>query len=310
MTSLESVAVYLPANRKPIAGYLIDQGMSHRQIRVYQQYYGFSETRSDDVPLAGQLVAAAEALPGFSSLRGRIRYVVQARTMPVTTPYPLNPLHEVRNRLGLRHALSLCLNQQACASALMAVEVAGRMLAEDHDPDGLALVFAGEKTFTADARMLGMTAMVGEGAAAILVGSGGRRDRLLGFATRILGRYHRATRMAEEENEEWGARYSTLFGGVIKAALDRAKMSPGDVDLILPHNVNQLSWFKTMKTLGIRDKKVLYLDNLASLGHCFGADSFISYTTATAAGRLKPGDRYVMTAVGLGSTVSAMVFQH
>ncbi|WP_328603269.1 3-oxoacyl-ACP synthase [Amycolatopsis sp. NBC_00345] len=310
MTSLESVATYLPENHESVAKYLADYGMSERDSRIYQQYYGFSEVRSDDVALAGQLVAAAEALPHFPALRGRIRYVLQARTMPVTTPYPLNPLHEARDRLGLRHALTIALNQHACASALMAVELAGRMLADDHAPDGLALVFAGEKNFTSGAHILGINTLMGEGVAAILVGLDGRRDRLLGFATQIFGKYHRAADMTEEDHEEWSARYSTVFSGVIKAALGRAGLSPGDLDLILPHHVNRLSWLNTLKVLGIRDKKVLYLDNQASLAHCFGADPFINYTTATAAGRLKPGDRYLMTGVGSGNTVSAMVFEH
>ncbi|MEO3806054.1 3-oxoacyl-[acyl-carrier-protein] synthase III C-terminal domain-containing protein [Nonomuraea sp. B1E8] len=54
----------------------------------------------------------------------------------------------------------------------------------------------------------------------------------------------------------------------------------------------------------------LYLDNLSKVGHCFGADAFINYCSARADGRLTPGDRYLMTAVGLGATFSAMVFEH
>jgi 3-oxoacyl-[acyl-carrier-protein] synthase-3 len=65
-----------------------------------------------------------------------------------------------------------------------------------------------------------------------------------------------------------------------------------------------------LKKLRIDQKERLYLDNLADLGHCFGADAFLNYRSASDAGRLKPGDHYVMTAVGLGATFSAMVFEH
>jgi 3-oxoacyl-[acyl-carrier-protein] synthase-3 len=45
-------------------------------------------------------------------------------------------------------------------------------------------------------------------------------------------------------------------------------------------------------------------------GHCFGADYFINFASADGLGMLRPGEYYLMAAVGLGATFSAMVFQH
>jgi len=51
--------------------------------------------------------------------------------MPVFVPYPLNPLHDVCRALGLEHAVAFTVTHQSCASGLLAIEVAGRLLAGD-----------------------------------------------------------------------------------------------------------------------------------------------------------------------------------
>ncbi|MGW1162866.1 3-oxoacyl-[acyl-carrier-protein] synthase III C-terminal domain-containing protein [Streptomyces sp. NPDC002513] len=311
MTSLAAVSAYLPAHVEPVVEYLKRFGLSDREIKIYKHYYGFGEVRSDpDLGLAGQLIAAARSLPELQGREHLVRYIVQARTVPVVAPYPINPLHEARDALGLSHAQAFALNQQACASVLMSVELAGRLLAEDGDPDALALVFVGEKTFTDDAQVLGVTAVMGEGVAAILVRAGGGRDTVLGFATRTYGQYYRGARMTPEDHEEWGIHYTPALTEVIEEALDRAGLDINEIDYILPHHVNRLSWLKVLAALGVKDRERLFTENLSLVGHCFGADPFINYSTLRADGRLKPGNRYLMTAVGLGATFSAMVFEH
>jgi 3-oxoacyl-[acyl-carrier-protein] synthase-3 len=54
----------------------------------------------------------------------------------------------------------------------------------------------------------------------------------------------------------------------------------------------------------------IFLGNVPITGHCFCADPFLNYRTVADLGLLNPGDRYLMVTVGLGSTFSAMVFQH
>ena len=60
--------------------------------------------------------------------------------------------------------------------------------------------------------------------------------------------------------------------------------------------------------LGIPLARV-FLDNVPVTGHCFAADPFINYVSARDAGRLRPGDLYLMASVGLGATFSAMVLR-
>jgi 3-oxoacyl-[acyl-carrier-protein] synthase III len=311
MTSIEVVASYLPETRVLVSDYLRQHGMSKSRILMHERFFGFSTIPLDpDAGLADHLVHAVRALPDFESYRPRIRYVIQARTMPVVAPHPVNPLRDVCARLELSQAHAFCLTQHACASGLLAVEVAGRLLETAGAPDALALLMMGEKAFTAAAKVITDTGVMGEGTVAVLVSAVGKRDRVLGYAARTHGKFHGGAWMEPDIDADFHADYHSYLAEVMTAAVEQAGLGFDEVDLILPHNVNRMSWLRVLKSLGIRGTDRLYLDNLASCGHCFGADSFINYQSALREGRIGPGDRCLMTAVGLGATFASMVFQH
>src|SRR5437016_3089902 len=140
--------------RIPIATYLREHGFSDAQIRIYERYSGFSEIpMAPELQLSDQMLAAAAKLNALRGQEDRVRYVLQARTLPIVTPYPVNPLHKVCQALGLAHNMALSVTQHACASGLLAVDLAGKLLAAE-DPDGLVLIFLGEKSFTSAARVI------------------------------------------------------------------------------------------------------------------------------------------------------------
>jgi 3-oxoacyl-[acyl-carrier-protein] synthase-3 len=234
---------------------------------------------------------------------------MHARAMPVVVPYPVNPLRELCRSLGLSHAVSFAVTHHACASTMLAIDLAGRLLAADGDPDALALILAGEKAFTRDARLLPGISVFGEAAAACLVRSEGPRDRILAYASstrgEFFGRLADNPAMATRYEEE----YPALLGGVIQAAVSRAGLGIEEVALVLPHNVNVMSWRKLCRRIGFPVDRVL-LDNVPVTGHAFCVDTFLNYTTAAARGLLRPGVRYVIAGAGLGATFSAMVVEH
>jgi len=235
---------------------------------------------------------------------------VHARSFPVVVPYPIDPVGELCREFGLRHANVLAIGQHACASGLLAIDAAGRLLAadDDADPDALALVLTGEKAFTGDARMVPETTFFGEGAAACLVAASGTRDRLLSYAVDLRGEF-------DEESPEVAMAfqqvYSDALAEAITVAVDRAGLRTAEISLILPHNVNAVAWQRVGRRLGFPLDRVV-LDNVATHGHMFCADTFVNYRTAMRRELLRPGDRYVMAAAGagLGATFSAMVFEH
>lgn len=312
MTTLVDVGAHVPATRVPIRDLADELGLDHLELGVFERFFGLREVcTAPDESLTDLLVAAARAVPGLAGNEHRVRYVLGARTIATVAPVGVNPLHDAAERLGLDHAVVWTLTQHACASALLAVDVAGRLLAADGDPDALALVLTGEKAFSPGSRLIEGTTIMGEGTAAALVAADGAAQAgsaVLAYATRTLGEYHQVP-LPEDLAGPFGVAYTEVLAEVVLEAVERAGLTLDDLALVLPHNVNRVSWRRLCSRLGLPLARVR-LDDVPVTGHCFGADSFIGYAAARAEGRLRPGDPFLMVAVGLGATFSAMVLRH
>jgi 3-oxoacyl-[acyl-carrier-protein] synthase-3 len=309
VTALEAVAVYVPEQQVPIEHLAGQVGLSAMQVKVFKRFLGLAQVRRDTGRTLLDLLLAGAS--GLDALRGRehqVRYVLHARATPVETPYPVNPLHELCRMLGLGHAIAFTVTHHGCASQLLAIDMAGRLLAADGDTGALALVLAGEKAFTRDAQLMPGISVFGEAAAACLVRPDGRRDRLLAYVTSIQGEFDGRFTDFPEIAARYEREYPASLAAVIRAAVAQAGLSIDEISLILPHNVNLLSWRRLCRRIGYPVDRVL-LDNVPVTGHAFCADSFINYVTAAERGLLRPGDRYLIVAAG-GATFSAMVCEH
>jgi 3-oxoacyl-[acyl-carrier-protein] synthase-3 len=309
MTTIEAVAGYVPPHPTAIADLADLLGLTPIQVTLFHRFHELTEVRWDPAAsVLDLLLAATDALTALRGSENRVRYVLHARAFPVVVPFPVNPVHELCARRGLSHAQAFTVTQQSCASGLAAIDIAGRLLAATGDPDALALILAGEKAFTRDSRLLPETSVFSEGASACLIGGSGPRDRLLSYASLARGDF-------DTEQVEVAVRFQREYRGcfieVIQAALDRAGLTLDEVALLLPHNVNLVSWRRVCKRMELPLTRVL-LDNVRASGHVFCADAFLNYRTAIVRGLLRPGDRYLIAAAGagLGATFSAMVFEH
>ena len=318
MTALEDVSVYLPPVRIPIEDLAGPLGLTEMQVKLFRRFHGLREVgRDPESSLSGLLM---KAVAGLGALRGqehRVRYVLYARTMPVVAPYPVNSLHEVCHAVGLDHALAFTITHQSCAGGLLAIDLAGRLLAAD-SPDGadgpdsqdgpLALILCGEKAFTREAQMFADTTIFGEGASACLVSAFGARDRLLAYACNVRGEFDSTT---GENDARLQREYRPSLAEVMHRALDEAGLTLDDIRVVLPHNVNVVTWQRMCVLLKFPLDRVV-LDNIPTSGHVFCADVFANYQTASERGLLQPGDRYLAAAVGAGggATFAAMVFEH
>jgi 3-oxoacyl-[acyl-carrier-protein] synthase-3 len=310
MTALEAVATYLPDRRVPIEELGEHLDLDERQIRVFRRFHGLGEVcREPDGSLLDLLSAAVGKLAELRGQEHRVRYVLYARGIPAAVPFPLNPLHELCRAVGLGHAIAFTITHHACATGLLAVDVAGRMLASDGEPGALALVVAGEKAFTKDAELVPETTFFSEGAAACLVSAAGPRDRMLSYASRTRGEFN--GRLGDDPDllARYQKVYPEMLAEVILAAAEQAGVPLAELDMILPHNVNTVSWRRLCRQIGYPLDRVL-LDNVPLTGHNFAADMFVNYRTAMDRGLLNPGDRYLVAAAGLGAIFSAMVFEH
>jgi 3-oxoacyl-[acyl-carrier-protein] synthase III len=315
VTALHAVAVHLPPSSVPIELVGRRLGLPDRQTVLFRRFHGLDQVRLDpDGTVEDLLRAAAGALTALRGNEHRVAYVLYATSLPVQTPYPHNPLRDLCRELGLGHALAFKVSHHACASGLLAIDLAGRLLAAHPEPapDGgepLALVLAGEKTFTRDAQVAPEISLFSEGAAACLVRPGGGRDRVLSYRAALRGEYD--GRLAEDPAllTAFNRAYPELLESVIRDALAAADTRLEELKLILPHNANRISWRSLSRRTGFPLERIL-LDNVADYGHCFAADAFINLHTAESRGLLQPGDRYLVAAAGIGAAFSAMVLEH
>lgn len=311
MTALAAVAAHLPDRRVPIGELAGSLGLTRSDIQVLQRFHGLSEVRRQDGDgrAVDLLVAAVKALPELSGQEDRVRFVLYARGLPVATPYSVDPLRELCELVGLRKAIAFTVTHHSCATSLLAVDLAGRLLRQEGDPDALALVVAGESVLNHFLELAPETRIFGEGAGACLVSSTGSRDRLQSYVSRQRGDLDHWLEPDSDAPKRFARAYREVLTEVITAATRQAGLSLDDLTLVLPHNVNVLSWQKVCRLLDFPVERVL-LDNVSVVGHTFAADAFINYQTAVRRNLLRPGDRYAIAAAGFGATFSAMVFEH
>lgn len=309
MTALVEVAGYIPENSVEIADLAAELGITPFDLSVFHRHFDLHRVRlAPGLDLRDLMVNAAGALAGLRGNEHRVRYVLAGRTLATVGPSASNALHEACAELGLGHAITLTVNQHACASGLLAVDLAGRLLAADGDEDALALVLTGEKATVPGSRMIAGTTVMGESSAACLIRSGGGRGELLSYVAHTHGEYHQVFQ-PEEVAAGFGREYSNMLLGAMRQAVEAAGIGFADLALILPHNVNRFSWSRVCQLLGFPLNRV-HLENMPELGHSFGADAFLNYADALRQGRLSPGDHCLMVGVGLGATFSAMVLRH
>jgi 3-oxoacyl-[acyl-carrier-protein] synthase III len=311
MTALAGVGAFLPSRSvriEDLADYL---ELVPRQVQVFQRFHGLAAVprRAPGETLADLLVGAGRAIPELAGNEHRVRYVLHARAQPVAAPYPVNLVREVSRRLGLDRAGGFAITHHACATSLLAIDAAGRLLAEDGDPDALALVVAGDQIWTKEAEYVAEISVFGEGAGACLVAADGPRDRVLSYVTRSRGEYDGRIMDDPELLARFQREYPEALADVVLGAAEQAGLGLDDIALILPHNVNTVSWRRLAKRIGYPVERIV-LSNVPVTGHSTTADAFLNYATAAGRDLLEPGRPYLIAAAGLGATFSAMVLSH
>jgi 3-oxoacyl-[acyl-carrier-protein] synthase-3 len=302
---LQQIGTFVPEESVSIADLSDYLGLSSAQVRVHTKFFGQDKVAyAGDRDLVQMLVPAGEqALSGAD--RDSVRYLVYAHTIQYIAPVGHRVLDRVRAELGLRNATVFALSQQHCASPLYAVRLA-ESLVRDAGPGATVLIMTGEKAISPHFRLIPGTTVMGDATAACLYGGGPRGDEVLSVAIRTLGRFYQCNDCSEELLAEYVRTYGDTVIGVMRDALDDAGLGFADVDLVLPHNVNTFSWRKISSGSGIPLDRI-YLDNVSTLGHCFGADPFINLAGARKAGKTKPGDIVLLVAAGLGATFATIV---
>jgi 3-oxoacyl-[acyl-carrier-protein] synthase-3 len=92
---------------------------------------------------------------------------------------------------------------------------------------------------------------------------------------------------------------------VSRHVLDRNELTPETLDLFVAHQANLRIIRAAQERLELPDEKVVV--NIQDYGNTTAATIPLALSTAMDQGRLKPGHRVLLAAVGAGFTVGAML---
>ncbi|MCW5667467.1 MAG: hypothetical protein KIT35_26835 [Piscinibacter sp.] len=250
------------AQAEGVSPRLVDSLLAHG-CRQFHELDGGSDADFIDAALA-----RLDAPPGWAR---DVRYLVHAHTQAFSMPAPPSSLlAELAQRHGLRPALAFSVGQLACASAIVAVDLAARLLREDPQAR-YALVVTSDRVFgDARYRIQGRTSVQSDGASALLLGREGLRCRLGAASVRQFAALHAgpctpalALAMARQLWRHTAAllREHEAAGGVPLAAYRE----------ILPANADRADWLKVQDELNLAPGQV-FLDNVGRRGHACCAD--------------------------------------
>lgn len=310
---LSRVAVQLPRRVELVADVLARSGCDPLQRKMFAKVYGLrdSPTLAAGERMEDLLVNAGKAaLDGGTAGLVLYGHTLLMAELDLCGEFP----DRLRARLGLSDSRFYGLSHINCTSVLRAVELARRYLGRPGgDPDERVLVLGGDQGSVSDgARYIQGTTVSGDAAVAVLVqGSGATsrpRYRYLGGATGRDVRFYRSMRMSEEEFALFGQACSAQAVETIRLAARSARLGLDQIDWLLPHLSNRMFWRTFSSQSGFpRDR--ICLDLMPERGHNFGTDALMALEHADSVGRLRPGDRCALVAIGQGAYFQSVIVE-
>lgn len=301
MLSVLDFELVFPERTERLGELAGELSLSRNQMRMFDRFFGFECFRCDHDLSLEQMVdrASSELLRRNGAHNQRLSHVVHCHTLPSTSVFcaETSPILAPFAARGIE-VFSATMNH--CATGLSMLGALDRLLGEDE----VGLILIGEKAFHPDIRIIENTTIMGEAAAAVLVGRRSGRyqvvDTLTLHETRFwLNSGHRGEPYLEGFDEA----YLDFACASLQAALRRFELDFADIRFVLPHNVNLASWYQVAQRAGF-DRDKLCLSTIGRYGHCFGADPFINLMHAADEGVLDTSDQVLLFSIGLGATAS------
>jgi 3-oxoacyl-[acyl-carrier-protein] synthase-3 len=304
---LSGLAAELPRGRTPLA-----------ELRVHSPVetlagFGFDSAaiaeNLDELILTATREAMTEA--GVESLEiGALLYVsamshghVRASSQPTGGVldefcYQASWLQDV---LTLDSATISGVAEQGCAGVFSAIRQARALLVAE--PELNHVLCVGADRFGPDAEREILYNVVSDAACAVVVSRNRGWARWLAFAQISKGYYWDVP----ARGPELIAAYFPGARTTIARALAQAKLSPEQIDLVIPTGVNRSTWPILLGLCGIPESRLHTPQT--RFGHTVAADSFYYLREARAQGLLRAGMRVLLFTYGFGSSWCALVVE-
>ena len=310
MLTIEHINYFVPPEKLKIETCYEQYNITQLQAKVFSRIYGLQNipvsTGFSMIDLLREPVVKLIEETGVN--KDQIKVFIHSHTNNLIAKFGRSVIRELKESLGLKNALAFGMSLNKCASTMNALETAAILL-KNHNADAKAIVVVGEKAFTPIVQVIPNVSIAADAAVALLVSLNGKDNKLVSLEMKTIGKYSKGVWMSPEESKDFEAIYVPTICDIIYQSLRKANLTIRDIKVILPHNVNLISWSNIIKRLNINSNKV-YLKNIKRYAHCFGADIFINYVDAKADNYISKDDYFMFVTIGLGATFAAAVFQH
>ena len=212
------------------------------------------------------------------------------------------PVSRLQADFGLDGAIAIGLNQQACTSMLGSMRIAGAMLATE--PGWQRVLCVSADRFPENAVYEQGYSVISDGAAACIVSRQPSQDSFRLVAS------HQITNggMGMATDDQTVGTYFGFTHRLIAQTLERAQMTAADLDWVIPQNLNDVAWTVLAHLFGIDDEKVV-APTQPDAGHVISADNVLNLTALVESGRIKSGQKLLLTMAGFGLNWQATILE-
>jgi 3-oxoacyl-[acyl-carrier-protein] synthase III len=316
---ISALGYYLPPYERSIAE-LVESGLTNSSEDKLIQL-GFGSIRIADeepaVQLATQAVRDLQRRSGFDL--GQIDVLLYAgalatssvvmsddvdswNTMVDPTPLFRFPGTCLQAELGVPNASVIGIAQLACNTFQAAIRVAQGLLVAE--PSVRHVLCVAADRFPARAKREIVYNLMSDGACAAVVSRGQIANRILATVQITRGVYWDSC----ISHDQLIAAYFPLARRAILEAVAAAGLEIGQIDLLIPHNLNIKSWEILAQVVGIPLDRI-YTTNIARIGHVVASDNIINYIDSITEGRIARGDKIAFFVMGFGAHWSCTIIE-
>ncbi|MFI9724085.1 3-oxoacyl-[acyl-carrier-protein] synthase III C-terminal domain-containing protein [Streptomyces sp. NPDC052396] len=210
------------------------------------------------------------------------------------------PASRLQADFGLSEAVVIGLNQQACTAMLGSVRLADALLRAEPGWDRVLCVTADR--FPEGAKYEQAYNLISDGAAACVVSRQPAAFRLVTAHQITNGGLGRAG------DDETVGSYFTYTHRLLRETLDRAGLTPADLDWVVTQNTNDKAWQILARLLGVDFGKVFF-SSMPDVGHVISADNIVNLAELLATGKVRPGQRIALVMAGFGLNWQCLVLE-
>ncbi|MBL4839158.1 MAG: hypothetical protein JKY34_16460 [Kordiimonadaceae bacterium] len=308
MFYLNDIEYFIPDQKYTIFELSERYDLSEMQLSIFNRFYGLNEIPVSDEPFAEVLLATCQELIERNQLdRSDIKVLVFSHTITSFQPFSYTQLTDLKTKLDIPNALVFGMTTNNCASSSFALDIINRLLARDGTDK--AIFITSDIAYCKDSQIIADSTVLGDALTVSLLSREATGFELISNKRKVFGQHSMCSWEEGETLKEFQKEYTNRLSDILCETIDDADMDFSDIKIVIPHNVNIISW-KKVALLANFDRKKLFLENIDKTAHCFGSDVFINMKSVRDKQLLEPDDHVLVGNAGLGAVFNGMLWRY